>query len=71
MATVPLDMYWTKLVDHYYDSVHWDDKTGKYGPFYSIAVWLQAEFNATYCRTTNRIYFEKPENQSWFIMRWS
>jgi hypothetical protein len=71
MTTVSLDLYWDKLVEYYYDTVHWDDETGNNGPFSSIAVWLQSEYGASYSRVSSRIYFEKPENKSWFIMRWS
>ena len=63
--------FWPKLVDYYYDNVHWDEQTGNYEPLKSINIWLNNEYGATVSHTTNSIYFNNDEKMGWFLLRWS
>jgi hypothetical protein len=60
--------FWEKLVDHYYDNVHW--KESNIQPTTTFLSWLVSEYDA-YLVSFDTIKFMTPEKYSWFILRWS
>lgn len=58
--------YWTKLVDYYYDHIHWDTE-----PTISIYQWLKRDYNATASLHSKVISFDNPAHGEWFLLRWS
>ena len=62
---LPREDYWAKLVDYYYDNVHWTEP----GPP-SIYQWLERDFGGETRFGAQNIYFKDPAKCSWFILRW-
>ncbi len=58
--------YWNKLIDYYYDNVHWDEP----GPP-SIYEWLDRDFKANTNLHAKFIHFKDPARMNWFMMRWN
>jgi hypothetical protein len=58
--------YWHRLVDYYYDHVHWDSE-----PTISIYKWLERDYNAVASLNSQTIYFDDPARLEWFLLRWS
>lgn len=71
MTVIDKNLYWDKLVDYYYDNVHWDDETNRYEPLGSINTWLQKEYSASVSHATDRIFFNDDKKYTWFVLRWS
>lgn len=57
--------YWNKLVEFYYDNIHWDET-----PTISIYEWLKRDFQGQTCLGSRFIHFNDPARANWFIMRW-
>lgn len=58
--------YWEKLVDYYYDNVHWDED-----PCPTIFQWLERDFNAHANLYSTHIQFDDESHCSWFLLRWA
>lgn len=58
--------YWSKLVDYYYDNIHWDTE-----PTISIYEWLKRDYNATASLYSKVIKFDNPAHGEWFLLRWT
>ena len=69
--SIPLHPYWEKVVDHYYDHIHWGDEPNIIGA--SISTWLKEEYGAEVLTGHNpsTIYFDDDEHRSWFLLRWA
>jgi hypothetical protein len=63
---VVLDKYWEKIVNYYYDNVHFDEL-----PTISIRAWLIRNFGGHISPTKQKIYFDTDAQKTFFIMRWS
>jgi hypothetical protein len=57
--------YYDKLLDYYYDNVHWDEP----GPP-SIYEWAKRDYGAEISRYGHFITFDKPGDASFFKLRW-
>ena len=70
--SIPLHPYWEKIVDHYYDHIHWGDEPNIIGA--SILTWLKEEYGAEVALLPDNpstIYFDDDERRSWFLLRWA
>lgn len=59
--------FYSKLVDYYYDHVHWVVEPEP--P--SIRQWAKNEFGADIYQYQDLIEFSDPKDASFFLMRWS
>ncbi len=66
MTRLRKDLYWDKIVDYYYDNVHY---TLEKPP--SMFTWLADEYNAQTNRESREIEFLNEKDATWFLMRWS
>jgi hypothetical protein len=71
IPTLELGPYWEKLIDHYYDNVHWDEVNDQYKPYKNINEWLSDEYDARAVKQINKIIFNDERKMSWFLLRWS
>ena len=57
--------YWDKLINHYYDNVHWNDNSddGIYG-------WLEREYGII-SSTGSDLKFTDEKKLTFFVLRWS
>lgn len=58
------ETYWEKLVDHYYDNVHWEEGAPR-----NIYDWLHQEYTATSDTGSQVIKFEDDKKVTFFVMR--
>lgn len=58
-------LYWDKLVDHFYDNVHWNG-----GPK-NIYDWLEKEYNIVSSTGSQVLECKDKHKATWFIMKWS
>ena len=69
--SVDFDQYWDRLVDYYYEHVHWYQLPmvpGKVG----IHGWIKEAYGATAVfRPKRKLCFDSPEQYSLFVLRWS
>lgn len=56
--------YWEKLVDYYYDVVHWE-----YGAPRNIYDWLKQEYTITSDTGSTVLNFENERKLTFFVMR--
>lgn len=64
MSLVKME-YWEKLVDYYYDNIHWKEE-----PTPSISQWLERDFGANANYHSKFIHFKDPAKEQWFKLRW-
>lgn len=57
--------YWDKLIDYYYDHVHWGDDPP--GGIYS---WLEKEYSIV-SGTGMDLEFTDPKKLTFFVLKWS
>ena len=71
--SIPLHPYWEKIVDHYYDHIHWgDEPAGLHHQ--SMSTWLKEEYGAEVellPHDPSTIHFDDDERRSWFLLRWA
>lgn len=65
-VAIPKGEYYTKLVEYYYEYVHWDEF-----PTPSIYEWAKREFGAVTSLYSNEIMFEREKDATVFLLRWS
>lgn len=63
---LPLSPFWLKIVDYYYDNVHYNSEH----PI-TIKQWVKNTYNATVALDRNYIRFEKESDKTLFLLRWS
>lgn len=68
---VDKDLYWTKLVDYYYDEIHWNKDPKQLQPFGNVGNWLKKEYNANVMDEMNKITFNDQEKFTWFMLQWA
>ena len=56
--------YWDKVVDHYYDNIHWVDS----GPR-NIYDWLETEFTISSDTGSTVLEFKDEKKVTFFVMR--
>lgn len=56
--------YWERIVDHYYDNVHWEEDAPK-----NIYDWLQKEYSVTSFTGNNGLEFKDEKKATFFVMR--
>ena len=66
MTKLSKSAYWEKIVDYYYDNIHWAEP----GPP-SIYQWLKRDFNADCSLHSTCLRFDNPKDVTWFKLRWS
>jgi hypothetical protein len=66
MEVLPKKEYYNKLVDYYYEFIHWDEP----GPP-SIFEWAERDFGAEISRFGSMIHFKNPADASFFKLRWA
>jgi len=69
MITVSKDRYWSNLVDHYYDNIHWAKSNIK--PEMSLRDWLHFEYSALETVDGHSLTFLDPKKYTYFMLRWS
>lgn len=57
--------YWNKLLDQYYDVVHWE------GTHKNIYDWLEADYCAVSNTANPTIEFKDSKKATWFLMKYS
>jgi hypothetical protein len=63
--TLEKQQYWNKIIDHYFDSVHYESEHK------NIYDWLEAEYGAVSTTAKSTIEFTDDRKASWFALRWS
>ena len=66
---VKKNLYWEKLVDHYYENVHWSESDIQ--PKTTITSWLRKEYDADVGLASDTIFFNNSKKYTWFMLRWS
>jgi len=66
MITVDKTPYWNKLVDYYYDYVHWTQDAPP-----SINDWLYRDYNCDSSYYKNTLSFKNPQDYTLFALRFS
>jgi hypothetical protein len=56
-------LYWDKLIDYYYDEIHWEKKSQ------GIYEWLEIEYNAISNTSSDTIVFFNEKKATWFLMK--
>jgi len=62
------EQYWEKLIEYFYDHIHWSSSKDKHA---SIHEWLQKDYRAETSYYTDQIRFKNKSDAIFFIMRWS
>ena len=63
---VPLDSVWNKLIDHYYDHVHYaNPEMG------SIQNWVNKVYGGQVSMASRKIHFSNENKRNWFLLKWS
>lgn len=57
--------YWDKLIDHYYDNIHWGED-----PPNGIYDWLESEYGII-SSTGKDLTFTDEKKLTFFALRWS
>ena len=57
--------YWDKLIDHYYDNIHWSDNSPN-----DIYSWLEEEYGIV-SSTGKDLEFTDAKKLTIFALRWS
>lgn len=65
MIKVLQRQYWNKIVDYYYEHVHWDSD-----PAPSLYEWIEKEYQGSTSLGAKYIYFDDEARANWFVMRW-
>ena len=63
--TLEKQQYWNKIIDYYFDSVHYESEHK------NIYDWLEAEYGAVSNTAKSTIEFTDDRKASWFALRWS
>ena len=72
--SVDFDQYWDRLVDYYYEHVHYYQvpMVPKVGNQVGIHRWLHETYGArAVFRPKRKLCFDSPEQYSLFVLRWS
>jgi hypothetical protein len=69
MITVSKDRFWSNLVDHYYDNVHWSESNIE--PHTTLRNWLNIEYSVHECADGYSLEFTDPKKYTYFMLRWS
>lgn len=62
---ISIDEVWEKLSDHYYDNVHYSDKSPK-----SLRRWIERDYGGRVDMDQRKIYFDTQSKRNWFALRW-
>lgn len=62
---VSLDSVWTKLIDYYYDHVHFEQPE-----MGSIQQWVNKEYGGQVSMHSRKIYFSNQNKRNWFVLKW-
>ena len=67
------DQLWTRIVDHYFDHVHWseDNQLMPDKRCLTPTMWLRRHWGADVDVSAGRIYFEAAHQATWFSLHWS
>jgi hypothetical protein len=65
---IDMDVYYDKLINHFYDEIYWKDDPNKGKG--SISEWLQKSYGATLDMSQRTIRFDSLAKRTWFILRW-
>lgn len=57
---------WCKIVDYYYDNVHWETPNIKVRS--TITQWLRNEYHTSY--VNGQFKFDDDKSAAWFSLRW-
>lgn len=63
--TLEKQQYWNKIIDYYYDNVHYESEHK------NIYDWLEAEYGAVSETAKPMIEFKDDKKATWFALRWS
>jgi predicted P-loop ATPase len=69
MIKVDKDQYWAKVVDYYYDNIHWSMSNIK--PETTLRDWLNTEYSAHECIDSHTLIFLDPKKYTYFVLLWS
>ncbi len=58
------EQYWNKVVDHYYDNIHWVDGAPR-----NIYDWLETEFTISSDTGSSVLEFKDASKATFFVMR--
>jgi hypothetical protein len=61
--------YWTKLIDYYYDHIHWDLNGAPTGV--SLREWLRQAYGCRYVHSSHTLEFADEKAAIWFRLTWS
>jgi hypothetical protein len=59
------EQFWNKLVDYYYDEIHWQKNTK------GIYEWLETEYSAVSNTGSKTLSFTDNKKATWFLMKHS
>ena len=68
MVALNKKLYWQKLVDYYYEHIHFLDYPDDRIP--SIVDWLERDFGASASRYSDKIRFDNPADATMFTLKW-
>lgn len=57
--------FWDKIIDHYYDHVHWEEGSPK-----SINQWIKEKYSGKVDMDNRFIEFDSDAKRNWFVLRW-
>lgn len=66
MTQVLREPYWPKIVEYYYDNIHWSED-----PIPSMYEWLERDYQGSTQLGAKYIHFKDDARANWFIMRWT
>jgi hypothetical protein len=69
MITVNRITYWQKLVDYYYDYIHWSDSDTRSSN--TMPNWLQNEYSIKQSADGHSLEFTDSKKYTYFMLRWS
>jgi len=61
-----IDEFWEKVVDYYYDHVHWEHQSPR-----SINQWIENQYFGKVDMENRCIRFTSEAKKNWFVLRWS
>lgn len=61
-----IEEFWEKVVDYYYDHVHWESGSPK-----SIKTWVKDQYSGQVDMENRCIKFDDEAKKNWFVLRWS